>query len=54
MYDNLACTLTEVQFEPPEGEGLQELEKIFESSSQEMRKMLKVNLDYGFLGLYTN
>jgi hypothetical protein len=55
MYDNLLCTLVEFHYEPAEHADIySELEKGLVVALQELGKIIKLNLDYGFLGIYLN
>jgi hypothetical protein len=55
MYDNLLCTLVEISFEAGEhADSYPDLEKSLDIGAKELGKILKSNVDYGFLGLYFN
>lgn len=55
MYDNLLCTLVQLHFCPPDHEStFQQLQKNMNIVMQELPKLLKLNVDYGFLGIYLN
>ena len=55
MFDNLVCNLVEISYENGEGaEDLSELEKAVELGVQDISKIVKTQVDYGFLGLYFN
>lgn len=55
MYDNLLCTLVELHYCPNDQEhSFQELEKNLTLATQELPKVLRNVVDYGFLGVYFN
>ena len=55
MFDNLVCNLVEISYESGEGaQDLSELEKAVELGVQDLSKIVKTQVDYGFLGLYFN
>jgi len=55
MYDHLLCNLVELHYDPSDhGDTYPELEKSLMLGTQELGKVLKLNLDYGFLGIYFN
>ena len=55
MYDHLLCHLVHITYHIPEGiEGKNQLEKEAISGVQEFSKIVKNNIDYGFLGVYHN
>lgn len=53
MYDNLLCSLVELRMDD-HNDTYSELERKVEVSAQEISKLLKQNIDYGFIGLYHN
>ena len=55
MFDNLVCNLVEISYENGEGaQDISELEKAVELGVQDLSKIVKTQVDYGFLGLYFN